>query len=101
MFWFSVVKAISNPLIMSVSQSGARSQPDLPTSKEEQVKKGLGGISTSVSGINASGTAIVFAGPVADKVSNKYEVKYVTPHLQRRLAKGDRINLANQLQLVC
>jgi hypothetical protein len=68
---------ISKSGSMSLSQSGARSQPDLLGSQEPHVKRVLGGLSTIVRDNTASGNAVLFAGPVADTVSNNYAVKYV------------------------
>jgi hypothetical protein len=80
-FGFPIVKSISKSLTMSLSQSEARSQPDLLESQEAHVKRVMGGFSTVVRDNTASGNSVLFAGPVADTVNNNYAVKYVTPHL--------------------
>ena len=87
MFEVSETEFISTSLIMSLSQSGARSQPDLLESQETQVKKVMGGFSTIVRDNTAMSNSILFAGPVADKVTTNYVVKYVCQHLSESLAK--------------
>ena len=87
MFEVSETEFISTSLIMSLSQSGARSQPDLLESQETHVKKVMGGFSTIVRDNTAMSNSILFAGPVADKVITNYVVKYVCQHLSESLAK--------------
>jgi hypothetical protein len=72
---------------MSLSQSGARSQPDLVESQETHVKRVMGGFQTNVRDNTAMSNSIFFAGPVADEVITNYAVKYVGPHLSKSLAK--------------
>jgi hypothetical protein len=85
-FEVSETEVISTFLIMSLSQSGARSQPDLLESQEKHVKRVMGGCSTTVRDNTAMSNSNLFAGPVADTVITKYVVKYVCQHLSESLA---------------
>jgi hypothetical protein len=76
---------------MALSQSGACSQPDLLDPQESHVKRVLGGFSTIVKDNTASGNAVQILGPVADKVSNKYAVKYVSQEIEAELSERRRL----------